>query len=155
MSLETIVIVSSGALLILILLGIVIWLHVRVSRLLKGRDAKSLEDSFNTMSKDIEKLETFSKKAEGYFKTVETRLSKSAQAIETIRFNAFKGEGLGGNQSFASAILNEHGDGVIISSISSRERTSVFAKPIKAFTSSIELSEEEHQALEASKQKLH
>jgi len=150
---ETTIIIGTGIVFLLLLIA-VLFLHIRVSRLLKGKDAKTLEDSWNTMSKDIEKLEAFSKKAQEYFKTVEKRVSRSSQAVETIRFNAFKGDGLGGNQSFATTILNEHGDGVVVSSISSRERTSVFAKPIKAFTSIIELSDEERQSIEASKQKL-
>lgn len=150
---ETTIILGTGIVFLLLLIAVV-FLHVRVSRLLKGKDAKTLEDSWNTMSKDLEKLEAFSKKAQEYFKTVEKRVSRSPQAVETIRFNAFKGDGLGGNQSFATTLLNEHGDGVVISSISSRERTSVFAKPIKGFTSTIELSEEERQSIEASKQKL-
>jgi hypothetical protein len=149
-----IIITAGTGTVFLFLLVAVLYLHVRVSRLLKGKDAKTLEDSWNSMSKDIEKLEAFSKKAQEYFKTVEKRVSRSAQVIETIRFNAFKGDGLGGNQSFATTVLNEHGDGVVISSISSRERTSVFAKPVKGFVSTIELSDEERRAIETSKEKL-
>lgn len=54
---------------------------------------------------------------------------------------------MGSKQSFATALLNEHGDGVVISTLYSRERTSVFAKPIKKFDSEYELTPEETQAL--------
>jgi hypothetical protein len=146
--------IAGTGIVLLVLLITVLFLHIRVSRLLKGKDAKTLEDSWSSLVTDIEKLDAFSKKAQEYFKNVEKRVTRSTQVVETLRFNAFKGDGLGGNQSFATALLDEHGDGVIISSISSRERTSIFAKPIKNFASTIELSDEERQTIENAKQKL-
>jgi hypothetical protein len=73
------------------------------------------------------------------------KLKKSIRGFETIRFNPFKDQG--GNQSFAIAFLNDEGDGVVISSLYSRDRTSVFAKPIKKMASEFELTEEEKEAL--------
>ena len=58
-----------------------------------------------------------------------------------MRFNPFKD--VGGNQSFAIAIVNEDGDGIVLSSLYSRERMSVFAKQIKKGISEVELTEEE------------
>jgi hypothetical protein len=70
-------------------------------------------------------------------------LSRSIQGVETIRFNAFKGTGEGGNQSFAIALLSEEGDGTVVSSLYARDRMSVFAKPVTGFTSKYEMTEEE------------
>ncbi|NIT70429.1 DUF4446 family protein, partial [candidate division KSB1 bacterium] len=58
--------------------------------------------------------------------------------VGTVRFNPFKGTG--GGQSFAAAFLSEHGNGVVISTLYSRERVSVFAKPIQSFASEYELT---------------
>ena len=67
-----------------------------------------------------------------------------------MRYNAFAD--VGGKQSFATAILSEDGNGVVISSMYSRERVNVYAKPINNFSSEYELSKEEVQAIkEASK----
>ena len=44
-------------------------------------------------------------------------------------------------------MLNEEGDGVVFSSLYSRERMSVFAKPIKNNKSEYELTSEEKEAL--------
>jgi hypothetical protein len=85
---------------------------------------------------------------------VESRLRRSNQAVETIRFNAFRDSGVGGNQSFATAMINENGDGVVISSLYSRERVSVFSKQVSSFNSEIELSEEERKAISGAKTKL-
>jgi hypothetical protein len=61
------------------------------------------------------------------------------------RFNPFEDQG--GNHSFAISMVNERGDGVVISSLYSRERMSVFAKHIKKGKSDIDLTEEEQDVL--------
>jgi len=86
-----------------------------------------------------------------YLKTAEARLRRSIQGVETIRFNAFKGTGEGGNQSFAIALLSENGDGTVVSSLYARDRMSVFAKPIKNFSSEFEMTAEERDAVTRAK----
>ena len=76
---------------------------------------------------------------------VNSKLRKSIRGLETIRFNPFPDQG--SNQSFAIGMLNEDGDGVVISSLYSRDRMSVFAKPVKNNKSEYELSTEEKEAL--------
>jgi Protein of unknown function (DUF4446) len=71
----------------------------------------------------------------------------SVRKVKTVRFNPFAGTGVGGNQSFSTALLNEHGDGVIISALHSRERVAVFAKPISNYQSEYELTAEEKSLL--------
>jgi hypothetical protein len=137
-----------------ILLVLIIWmirLQTRLSRLLAGKNAKSLEDSFVAISHELKDLHAFTKEMESYLLTVEKRLKRSVQSIDTIRFNPFKGTGSGGNQSFSSVFVNERGDGVILTSMYTRDRISMFAKPLKAFTSEFELSDEEKEALAKSK----
>ena len=63
-----------------------------------------------------------------------------------------RSQALGANQSFATALVNQHGDGVIFSSLYGRERTSVFSKPLKNHTSEHGLSEEEKQAVKKAKE---
>ena len=135
----------------LILALAVYLLSRRIGRLLQGKDAKSLEDTIVSMQKEIADLRDFKEDSEAYFENVEARLRRSMQSIETIRFNPWKGSGEGGNQSFATAILNENGDGVVISSLYSRERTSIFSKPIRKHASEFDLTEEEAEALRISK----
>ena len=72
--------------------------------------------------------------------------------VETVRFNPFKGDGSGGNQSFSTAFVNEEGDGVVISSLYSRERVSVFAKPVKKMSSEYEMTAEEKESLQKAKE---
>ena len=143
---------TNVAILILIILVIVLIVYIvklnsKLKNFLIGTSAKNLDDSIDNLNTSVKELETFRADLEKYLTTVEKRLKKSVQVVNTIRFNPFKGTGSGGNQSFATAFLNEEKDGVVISSIYSREHTSVFSKPIKNGGSEYELSEEEKQAV--------
>ena len=60
----------------------------------------------------------------------------------------------GGQQSFATALVSEKGDGVVVSGIHSRDGVRVYAKPIERFESKRELSNEEHEAIRDAKKVL-
>lgn len=134
---------------IVLILGV--WLFVverRLRKLLAGKNAQSLESVISALGTDIQALEKFRSDTENYLTDADKRIKRSIQGVETIRFNAFKGNGEGGNQSFAIALLSENGDGTVLSSLYARDRMSVFAKPIKNFTSEFEMTEEERDAIE-------
>lgn len=76
---------------------------------------------------------------------VERRLERSIQRVGVVRFNAFPD--VGGDQSFAIALLDNHGDGVVISSLQGRTENRVYAKPLKGWDSTYALSDEEKQAI--------
>ena len=132
---------------VLVLLGTVIYLHVKLKRFLIDKHAHTMSDSIGMMDISIKDLQAFRKELEEYLTTVEKRVRKSVQAVHTVRFNPFKGTGSGGNQSFATAFLNEDGDGVVVSSLYAREHVSIFSKPIKKGSSEFELSDEEKTAV--------
>lgn len=141
--------------LFIIILGVRLYiLEKRIQKLLAGKKAGSLEDVIGSLGNNVRALETFRTTANAEIASIEERLRRSIQGVETIRFNAFKGNGEGGNQSFAVALLSENGDGTVLSSIYARERISVFAKPIKNLSSEFEMTEEEKEAVtRASKKK--
>jgi hypothetical protein len=101
------------------------------------------------IKKEIKKLKTHASEKDKEITFINTKLRKSIRGLETIRFNPFPDQG--SNQSFAIGALNEDGDGVVISSLYSRERMSVFAKPIKNNKSEYELTDEEREVLEKAK----
>lgn len=123
-------------------------------RFIVGLDAHHIGDSLTSVSSDLKELQTFRGEIEKYLTDVERRLKKSVQSVHTVRFNPFKGTGGGSNQSFATTLLTEDGDGVIISSLYARDHVSVFGKPVKGHESVHELSEEEQESLEAAKKQL-
>lgn len=118
----------------------------RLKRFFKGKKGRDLEDSVIALEENIKKLTKAKENIEQELISVNAKLKKSIRGLETIRFNPFPDQG--SNQSFAIGMLNEDGDGVVISSLYSRDRMSVFAKPIKNKTSTYELSIEEKKALE-------
>ena len=138
----------------IILLVIVIMMHLKLKKFLVGIDSKHIGDSLDFVSTNINELQIFKNELESYLSTVEKRLKKSVQSVHTVRFNPFKGNGGGGNQSFATAFLTEDGDGVVVSSLYSREHVSVFSKRVKKHSSEYELSDEEREALEKAKEGL-
>src|SRR3990167_11270056 len=105
-----------------LLLAWIIRLEMRIRKLLGGKTAKTLEEAVKDLHDNTEKLNRFQREAINHFINVERRLNRSIQAVETIRFNPWKGEGVGGNQSFSTAFVSENGSGAVISSLYSRDR---------------------------------
>jgi len=138
----------------LILLVLVLRMYFKMRRFLIGIDSKHIGDSLTFVGTGLKELQEFRKELESYLTGVEKRLKKSVQSVHTIRFNPFTGTGEGGNQSFATAFLSEDGNGVVISSLSSRDHARVFSKPITGHEAKFELSGEEREAIEGAREKL-
>jgi hypothetical protein len=69
----------------------------------------------------------------------------SLRNVGLVRFDAF--EDMGGRLSFSAALLDGHGDGVVITSINGRQDTRCYAKRVSQGTSPHNLSDEERQAI--------
>ncbi len=80
-------------------------------------------------------------------------LEKVAQSetprIGFLRYNAFSD--VGSDQSYALALLTRDGDGVVLSSIYSREETRTYGKTVQGFQTSQEASDEERAAIAQAK----
>jgi hypothetical protein len=83
------------------------------------------------------------------------RLEKAAyfslQHLGVVRYNPF--HDTGGDQSFAIALVDGHGNGVVLSSLHARDSTRVYAKPLQKWESTYPLTEEEKQAIALAYQK--
>ena len=66
--------------------------------------------------------------------------------VATLRYDAF--DDMGGRLSYSTALLNDYGDGVVLTSIHGRTDTRTYAKPIEAGESSHTLSSEELAVIE-------
>ena len=67
------------------------------------------------------------------------------QRVGLVRYDAF--EDVGGRLSFSCAMLNDDGDGVVVTSINGRQDTRVYAKPVYRGESEHNLSDEEAAAI--------
>ncbi|MEK7471402.1 MAG: DUF4446 family protein [Patescibacteria group bacterium] len=117
----------------------------RLKRFFLGKKAKDLEDTIISLERDLAELSKAKNTMQKDIATINAKLRKSICGLETIRFNPFPDQG--SNQSFAIGMLNEENDGLVISSLYSRERMSIFAKPVKNGKSEYELTTEEKEVL--------
>ncbi len=134
-----------------VLAFLVLWvirLELKLKRLTTGTNKENLETGLYEVQTHAREFKAFKEQVEQHLANVEKRLSRSIQHVSTVRFNPFKGSGHGGSQSFATAFLDEHKNGVVISTIHTRERVGIFSKLIKNGTSEYELTPEETTVIE-------
>lgn len=78
--------------------------------------------------------------------SLEEALPKDIRRVGLVRYNPFSDAG--GDQSFVLALLNDHRDGVVITSLYGREINRFYAKPIQKGQSTYQLTLEERQAID-------
>lgn len=114
--------------------------------LFSGKQAKDLETIILEQGKEIKALD---KEIQELFE-ISNKINKLAfrgvHKVGLVRFNPFKE--IGGDQSFAIAMLDGSETGIVISSLHTREGTRVYAKPVlKGESKRYTLTEEEKQAI--------
>lgn len=72
-------------------------------------------------------------------------LADALRHVAVVRYDAFPD--MGGRLSFSAALLDDAGDGLVLTSINGRSETRTYAKGVKAGKSEHSLSPEESQAL--------
>ncbi len=130
------------------LLLLAIWIFSfewRLKKIFRGEKMKNLENVLVSFANELKELNKKQKSMEKYLETAEKRLKQSIQQVGVVRFNPF--EDTGSNQSFVIAMLNEKGNGVVLSSFYAREAVRIYAKPINNYDSEYSLSKEEQKAI--------
>lgn len=93
----------------------------------------------------IQRLEQAVRVLNGTDKRQQIQIDGCVSKVSLLRYDAF--EDVGGRLSFSCAMLDDHGTGVVLTSINGRQETRVYAKPIAEGTSSYNLSVEESEAI--------
>jgi hypothetical protein len=152
--------VLTGGVILLFILVIflfvrVLFLKKRIKKFFSGTKVENLEAVFTQqversqqIEKNIEELTLFAQK-------IYTLFEKSPYKVGLVRFNPF--HDVGGNQSFALALLDKKKTGVVLSSLFTRGGTRIYAKPVQhgASLPGFEFSDEETKAIHiASSQKI-
>jgi hypothetical protein len=75
-----------------------------------------------------------------------SEMRDNLQHLAVVRYDAY-GD-MGGRLSWSMALLDDKGDGVVLTSINSRNDARSYAKEVKAFESDSKLSPEEEEAIE-------
>lgn len=112
-----------------------------------GKNGKDLE---SVILKQAEEIKNLDKEIQELFEISNKLYNlsfKSLHKVGIVRFNPFKD--IGGDQSFAIALLNGKKSGIVVSSLHTREISKVYAKPVvDGASSKYPLTEEEKQAIE-------
>jgi hypothetical protein len=126
--------------------------HVRVSRLRRG--FASLDgDGKDTVLDAVRRSGAETSEMRRHLETLRSELTATRndvtdalRHVAVVRYDAF-GD-MGGRLSFTVALLDDAGDGVVLSSIHGRSESRSYAKGVKSGVSEQSLSPEEQQAIE-------
>jgi uncharacterized protein YlxW (UPF0749 family) len=125
------------------------WRQVRLERRLKtlltAASGEDLETLLQSYLAQVQETASQVQDLNALAKRLQVAARYSLQHLGVVRFNPFPDTG--GNQSFAIALVDGHGNGVVISSLHAREGTRVYAKPLKKWESEYALTDEEKQAI--------
>ena len=151
MSIEWILTIVLGV----VVVGLAAWLtvlQVRFSRLRKqyermmiGVEGTNLEQALNEHIDRVQQACTSVAELQMETQRIDRTLQHTMQWTGVVRFNPFRYTG--GDQSFAWAIADSEGNGIVLSSLHARDQTRVYAKPLRNWESQYSLTEEEQEAI--------
>jgi hypothetical protein len=122
--------------------------HKRLERyryLFKGNEDRDLESVLINLSEKSHQLSNDLSKLEERVVGNLVREEMHLQNWALIRFKAF--QNTGSDQSFALALLDAAGDGVVMSSLFGRDESRVYCKPVERGQSIYPLTDEEKEAI--------
>ncbi len=113
---------------------------------MRGKEASSLEQDIIDLYNDNKELKERILQNRKDIKNLYKREAKDFQRVGLVKYDAY--QQMGGNLSFALALLNEDNDGFVINSVHSTEGCYMYIKDIRSGECEIELGKEEKAALE-------
>ena len=117
----------------------------RIDSLSRGKDTESLEDIILNFFERVESLEEGEEMTRAALSAIKDNLKITYQKKGLVKYDAFRE--MSGALSYSLALLDKENNGVLISSMYSREGCYTYAKDIKNGECKINLSEEEAEAL--------
>lgn len=113
----------------------------------QGVSKKDLREIFDDISKNIKTMNKDISQLENHTQTLETAAQEHLQKYGLLRFNPFGDTG--GDQSFCICLLDQKDNGIVITSLHSRDQTRIYAKPItQGKATGFNLSAEEEQTVQ-------
>ncbi len=120
-------------------------LRRRLRRLIGDAEGAGLDE---LLDRQFRRLDTVAERVEALNRLhheLQGLSQRSIQKVGVVRFNPFSDTG--GDQSFAIALLDADGNGLVLSSLHGRADTRIFAKQVQAGRSKHALSDEEQDAI--------
>lgn len=120
-------------------------LEERQRRLMAGIQAETLDAVLDAHLQRVEQALETVQALQGQVEDWQQRLQGAVQHVGIVRFNPFGNTG--GDQSFALALADGRGDGVVICNLHGRGESRLYAKPLNEWRSAYALSDEEQLAV--------
>jgi len=117
----------------------------RYKKMMTGVESGNLERMLIGHIDEVQRVKEQNTALEVENQKLSDLLQQALTRVGMVRYRAF--EDMGGDLSYAVAMLDAHNNGVILSSVFGREGSQAYAKPIENGGSSYVLTEEEQQAL--------
>ena len=136
-------------------LGILSYLYFRAFRtykiLTEGIDKKDVASILKDLKKHNKTTDKTFSLITDEINSIHTRLESHIQKLGFVRYNPFGNTG--GDQSFCLCLLDEFNNGILITSLHTRQQTRIYTKELIKGVSSdkTELSKEENQCLKQAK----
>jgi hypothetical protein len=111
----------------------------------EGAEGESFLEAMARKTAAVDQLRTDVSGLNDQVEHLRVDLADAIRHVAVVRYDAFND--MGGRMSFSAALLDDAGDGVVVSSINGRTETRTYAKGVKAGASDAELSPEEVQAI--------
>lgn len=138
----------ASMILIIVLLILVVYQMVRLSgmrsryrEMMRGTEVEDLESMLIKHVKDVEAVAATNARILEENELIRQFLRRTLVRTAAVRFRAF--EDMGGDLSYAVAMLDANNDGIIFSSIFARADSRSYIKPIKNGSSEYALTDEE------------
>ena len=119
--------------------------HAFHEALVTGTSGGNLEQILHDHIAEVRNTAQRLEELEALARQTDLASRRSLQWLGVLRFNPF--DDVGGDQSFAVALVDGYGNGVVISSLHMRDVTRVYAKPLKKWEAEHHLTDEEKQAI--------
>ena len=117
----------------------------RIDTLTRGKDAETMEDSILNFFEKVEALEDAEIKMHRDIREIKENLKITYQKTGLVKYDAVRE--MSGALSYSLALLDKENNGILISSMYSREGCYTYAKDIVKGECKINLSDEEAEAL--------
>ena len=103
----------------------------------------------NRLSEQVRRLSHSRPVGAGDLAALRSDLEQALRHVAVVRYDAF-GD-MGGRLSFSAAVVDDHGDGLVFSTIHARGESRTYAKGVVGGSSDATLTPEEQQALAAAR----
>jgi hypothetical protein len=108
-------------------------------------DDRSIMAAVSRQANEVRRLRADLEGAGHQLAAARSDLADAIRHVAVVRYDAFAD--MGGRLSFSAALLDDAGDGLVLTSINGRTETRTYAKAVKAGASEHTLSPEENQAI--------